>query len=308
MAFFGNTHINGPLTNISVRYNWAEGIADRVFPSVSVKKESDLYFIYDGSNIRLDETIRANHAESNVVEEDVSTGSYSLEEHALKTLITRRDRDNSDAPLSLDVDATKTLTEKILIRREFETVKIAFTTATWSANATIASASAWDTSTSNPIADVLTGTGIVLRNGHVRPKHAVAGYEVFNKLKVNSTIVDRIKYTSRDSITEAILASLFDIDELIIGASAYNPSAEGIAASTTFLWGKDFLLYHKSNSPRLRSASAGYNLTIKSGGKSVKVKKWREEKLDGDYIEVSTMFQTKVVATNSGYLFKQVVI
>lgn len=305
MPFFNNTHINKALTNISVKYTFAEGIADEVFPSVPVKKESDVYYIYDGSNLRLDETIRANRAEANEVGHNYSTASYVLEEHALKELISDRDRDNADKPLSLDTDSTENLTEKILLRREFETVKIAFTTTSWSSNATIASAAAWDTSTSAPIADVLTATTSVLKNGRRRANRIVMGIEVFNKLKVNSSTVDRIKYTERGNVTEDILASLFDVEKVLVGMSSYDAGAEGQAASTTFLWGKDLLAYYVPKSPKLKVPSAGYLLTI---GQKLKTKKWRKESRGGDMIEVSTMFLPRAVATSSAYLIKQAVI
>ncbi len=306
MPFFNNSHINKPLTNISAKYTNTEFIANNIFPKAKVGKESDLYYIYDGSNLQVDETIRANRAESNEVGMNFSTSSYVLEEHALKELISDRDRDNADAPLSLDTDVTEHLTEKIMLRKEVETMKIAFTTTSWGNNATIGSAGAWDTSTSNPIADVLTATASVLLQGVTMPNAGAMGWEVFKKLKVNSVTVDRIRTTTDRVVTAGLLAALFDLDELNIGKTVYNPNAEGIAASNTFIWGKDMLIYFKSKRPALRSPSAGYMLTI--GGKGVKVKKWREEKRAGDYVEVSTMFTPHVVASSSAFLLKQVVV
>lgn len=304
MPYFNTIHVNQPLTNVSVRYNWAEGIADKVFPEVPVQKETDLYYVYDTDSLRLDETIRANRAESNEVGYDYSTASYTLEEHALKELISDRDRANADTPLNLDLDVTQHLTEKLLIRREVDVATLCFTTTSWGNNATIGSASAWDTSTSNPIADVLTATSLVLRNGFVRPNRAVMGWEVMRQLKVNSTTTDRIKYTERAIITDELMASLFDLDTLLVGRSARNLNAEGIAQSTGFIWGKDMLIYHVPARASLRSPAAGYLLTI---GDRFRTKKWREEKKAGDYVEVSTMFVPKAVATSAAYLLKQCV-
>jgi len=304
MPYFDNVHVNRPLTNVSVRYNWSEGIADQVFPEVPVAKESDLYFIYDSSNLRLEETIRANRAESNVVGQDYSTSSYTLEEHALKTIISDRDRMNADAPLNLDMDTTEDLTERIMIRREVDTAVVCFTTTTWSNNATIGSASAWDTGTANPVVDVLTATTAILQNGYVRANRGVMGVEVFNKLKVNTITVDRIKYTRTGLITEDLIAPLFDLDRVLIGRSARNLNDEGIAASTGFIWGKDMLVYYVPGRASLRSPAAGYMLTI--GGR-FKTKKWREEKLGGDFVEVSSMFLPRAVATSAAYLLKQCV-
>lgn len=304
MPYFNNVHVNQPLTNVSVRYNWGEGIADRVFPEVPVQKESDVYFVYDRDNVRLDETLRANRAEANIVGFDYSTTTYTLEEHALKELISDRDRANADSPLNLDVDATQHLTEKLLIRREVDTAVLCFTTTTWGNNATVASAAAWDTSTSNPVADVLTATTIMLQQGFVRPTRGVMGWEAMRQLKANSTTTDRIKYTERAIITDEIMASLFDLNMLLVGTAARNVAQEGMAESNTFIWGKDMLVYYAPMAASLRTPAAGYLLTV--GGR-FKTKKWRAEERGGDWIEVSTMFLPRAVATSAAYLLKQVV-
>ena len=45
---FSDVHVNRPLTNISVAWIQEESafIADKVFPSVAVQKQSDRYFVY----------------------------------------------------------------------------------------------------------------------------------------------------------------------------------------------------------------------------------------------------------------------
>lgn len=304
MPYFNTVHTNQPLTNLSQRYNWAEGIAEQVFPVLPVAKETDLYYVYSQEGLRMDETLRANRAESNVVGQDYSSSTYTLQEHALKELISDRDRLNMDLPLNLDADATLHLTEKILIRREVEVARLAFTTTNWGQNATIASGSAWDTQTSTPISDVLTATTNIMRTGAIRANRGVMGVQVFNRLKVHSTTIDRIRYTQLGLVTEDLLGPLFDLDKVLVGKSVRNTNAEGVAASNSFIWGSDMLVYNYAERPSLRSASAGYILQI---GTSFRVKKWREEKLGGDFVEVSTMFLPRAVATSAAYLIKQAI-
>lgn len=305
MPYFNTIHVNQPLTNVSVKYQWAEGIADMVFPQVPVQKESDVYFIHSRDHLRLDETLRANRAEANTVGRDYSTASYTLEEHSLKELISDRDRQNADAPINLDIDATEGLTQALQIRREVDVANLCFTTTTWSNNVSVASANAWDTNTSNPIADILTGTASILQNGFTRPNRIVMGWQAFRVLKVNSITMDSIKYTQRGIITEEVMASLFDVDKLFVGKASRVTSAEGVAETTGFIWGKDCLVYYAPDSPQLRSPSAGYVLTIGGG---YRTKKYRDEARGGDWIEVSTMFLPKAIATSSAFLLKQVVI
>jgi hypothetical protein len=304
MAFFGNSHVDRPLTNISLKYNFAEGIADLVFPTVPVKKESDVYFIYDLSNLRLEETLRANHAKANIVEEDFSTASYNLEEHALRELITDRDRDNADKPLSLNSDATEKLEEKIQIRQEVEIANLAFTTTSWSNTLSISAAAAWSTSGSIPLNQVLTATSLILQDAHIRPNRGILGWETFKALKVNTSTIDMIKYTERGIITEDILASLWDIDKVVVGRASYVNSAEGRTNTSAFIWDDKCLIYYVPQSAKLKTPAAGYNLII---GQKRKVKKWRDEDYAGDWIEVSTLFTPLIVATSAGFLIHDTV-
>jgi len=305
MAFFGNSHINKPLTNISLKYKFEHGIFDQVFPIVPVKKESDIYFIYDLSNLRLDETLRANHAKSNEVEYDYSQASYSLEEHALNQLITDRDRGNADAPLNLDIDAAEFLEEKIQIRQEVETANLAFTVTSWSNTLSLGAAGHWSTTGTVPLADVLTMTGLILKDGHVHPNKSVIGWDTLKALKTNTSTTDMIKYVERSIITPEILASLWDIDKVIVGKASYITTLEGVSTiSSSFIWDDKCLLYYVPKSPQLRSPAAGYTLQI---GQKRKTKKWRDEPYGGDRIEVSTMFTPLIVATSAGALIADTV-
>jgi len=299
MAFFGNSHVNRPLTNISLKYNFEHGIFDQVFPIVPVKKESDLYYIYDLSNLRLEETLRANHAKANIIEEDFSTATYSLEEHALKELITERDRANSDKPLNLDVDATEKLEEKIQVRQEIDTMNLCFTTTSWSN----ALSTSWATADSIPLADVLTMTSLILQNGHVMPNRAVLAWDGFKTLRTNSSTMDMIKYVERAIITPEILASLWDIDKVLVGKASYLSSAEGEDNASSFIWSDKCLIYYVPKSARLKTPAAGYTLTI---GQKRKVKKWYDDDFGGDWIEVSTLFTSIIVATSAGALIHSI--
>src|SRR3972149_3641898 len=117
-------HRDRPLENISVAFKSDRLIAQELSPSVPVKHESDTYYVHSQDSLILPATLRANGGEANESDWNVSTSSYTLEEHALKKIVTDRDRNNADPPLRMDVDATEYLTEKILLRRE--TVLAAF--------------------------------------------------------------------------------------------------------------------------------------------------------------------------------------
>ena len=79
-------HVNQLLSNVSVQYKNSEYIWDKVFPQVSVSKDSDLYRVYE-RNFKIPDTKRAPKGVAREFGFDVSTASYMLEQHALKEYV-----------------------------------------------------------------------------------------------------------------------------------------------------------------------------------------------------------------------------
>jgi hypothetical protein len=305
----GSLRVNKPLTNISVRYSNEEYIAGELLKNVPVKNESDIYYVYN-NDFRLEQTNRANKSPANMVTWDVSTSTYSLTEHALKDVITKRDRNNVDNPLQLDRDTTEYLTDKILMRTEFDAHKLLFTTTSFSQNATLGTATSWafNTTTSNPVGAVLSATTRILTQGGGKATHLGTSKAVYDELRENDNLFERIKYVERAILTPDILASLFDLEKVVVGSASYNSSKEGQASSITAIWGNDAIIARIDKSPRLKTKTAFATLRQTQFGNPMRVKKWHEEDVDGDYIEVQTMYQHKLIATISAYLFKTVIL
>lgn len=305
MPFGGNLHTNKPLTNVAVDYKNAEYIADQVLTNIPVKKESDLYYTFV-RDFRIPETLRANGSPSNRISWAVSTTAYALQEHALKDVITDRDRGNAD-DIDVDVKTTETLTDKILLRKEFDAATQLFTTGSWGNNASATTATSWayNTTTSNPIGNVQSASTVILKNSGRRPNKMIMGSDVFDALKGNTNVFNRVQYVERAIVTAELLASLFDLDKVFVGNAVYDAGLEGVAESITSVWGPNALLAYISNNPGMKELTAAGMLEIKG---KYNTKKWRDEEVGGDWIEVSSMFVPKLIATSCGYYFSNYAI
>jgi len=310
MAYGGSQHVNRVLQNISMKYQNNEYIADKVLKTLSVVKESDLINVF-ARDFRLNDTLRQNRSRSNMVSYGVSTTSYTLNEHALSDVVTDRDRQNSD--LNPDIDTTEFLTDKILMTQEKEVADLLFTTTTWGNSTTLTTATSWayNTTTSAPIQNVLSATGVIIANSGKMPNTGVLGWKVFEALKENPNVYGRIQYVERAIITEQLLAAVFDLDNVYVGKAIYDASKEGdpagqntaIAETPTFIWDSNALICYINPVIGKKQVTAAVNIKATSGGIPYKVKKWRDEGLAGDIIEVSTMMSPKALATNCGYYF-----
>ena len=299
-----DVHQDAFLTGVSVKYTNDEYIADQVLPVVPVKKESDKYYVYTRS-WKLPESKRAAGAEANEIEWNVSTDTYSCEEYALKDLIPDRVRDNADNPLSVDVDTTEHLTDLIQLGREKRVADIVFASGTYGAQTSaLAGANRWDDyAGSDPIGDVRDAKAVVHAASGKMPNVMVIGYQAYLKLLDHPDILERIKYTQKGIITADIIASVFEVNKLVVGKALYDSTMEGIAESLGYVWGKSVALLYAEPSPGLKKVSFGYQFQ----NRGFSVKKWREEKRAGDFVEAGEIRDEKVVAAACGYLYTTVV-
>lgn len=300
-------HVNKALSNISNAYKSTRLIADIVAPRVNVQHESDVYYMYSKDSLILPQTARANGASANEATWSVSTSSYTLAQHSLKSLVTDRDRSNADPAIRLDVDTTEYLTEKILMRKEVAIADLLTTRASWSNITSLTSTFAWNqqTTLSNPIVFVDTASSVIAQQSGMVPNTVIVNDPTFRAAKEHPQVVDRVKYTSADSVTESILAKLMNVQRFLVAGGIRNTGQEGLGDTTTnqsFIWTDCAFVCYIEPNPGLKKPSTVYQFTKSEFGNPYKVKTWREEEREGDFIEVSTMFQFKVIASDTAYI------
>lgn len=264
-----DAHIDRAMTNISVAYlqDADKFIADKVFPIIPVQRQSDLYYKYNKGDFMRDEARqRAAFTESAGGDYGVEASEpYYCRKHAFHKDVSTEERLNYDEPLNADQDATIFVTQKMLIRREMAWTSKYFKTGVWGTDLTGVTASAstnqfvqWDQEGSDPIGDI-TSAGIKMAaETSYRPNTLVLSPYVFNALKNHYDILDRIKYTERGIVTTELLASLFEVDRVLVAWSVVNSAERGATDDVDFIYGKNALLCYSNPNPGLRQPSAGY--------------------------------------------------
>lgn len=290
-------HVDQLLSNVAVKYENKRFIADQVFPMVPVKKTSDLYRTYN-RNWNIPHTDRAPGGLAREHQFEVGTSSYSLERHALKVFIDDTMADNYDIT-SLEVDATNELVEKIMMRKEAQCAAL-FTTTSWSLGASLGGDDSWATTLGTPINLFDTGVSQVVSNAGVKPNFAIMPIDTFNAVKNHTTIVDRVKYTSRE-LNANIIGGLLGVSDILVPDIYYDSGIYGASAATgaiASIWKTDFtFLGYKAPAAGMMALSAGYCF---QKAKPM-VRKWREEERYSTAVEVDLEFSFKVVASLCGY-------
>lgn len=307
-----DVHVDAVLSNISVAYQQAQSqfIAGTVFPVVPVDKQSDYYYVYTKNDWFRDEAARrADSTESAGSGYGVSTASYGCDVWALHKDVGDQLLANADAPLSPMRDAAKFVTQRLLLRRELQWVTDYFTTSVWATDVTGGvDFTQWSTyATSDPMDDVETGKETVLGTTGYMPNTLVLGYQTYRSLKNHPDLVDRIKYTSSQTLTPGMMAALFDVDRVLVAKAVKATNVEGATAAYSFAYGKHAFLCYTPSSPGLLQPAAGYTFAwngVSGGlGLTTGVSSFRLEHLKATRVEGEVAFDNKVVGTDLGYFF-----
>lgn len=306
-------HVDAILTNISVAYmqQQANFIASRVFPIVPVSKQSDKFFTYTKNDWFRDEAQRrADATESAGGGYGLSTDTYQADVYAFHKDIGDQTRANADAPIQVDREAAEFVTSRLMLKMETQFVSSFFTTGVWATDST--PSNLWsDYTTSDPLGDVETAKRAILSTTGFEPNTLVLGYDVFKTLKNHPDLVDRIKYTSSQVITEGLMASLFDVPRVMVAKAVKATNNEGGTAAYDFTHGKNALLCYSAPSAGLLQPSAGYVMSwtgVSQGlGQTIGTSRIRMEQFKADRIEAEVAFDMKVIGSDLGYFFSAVV-
>ena len=307
-----DVHVNSILTNMSVAYMQEAFafVASKVFPTIPVKKQSDKYFTYSQAAFFRDQVQpRADGTQSAGTGYSLSTDTYSATNYALHKDIGHLTLANSDAPLDPLADATRFLSQQMLIKQERDWATNCFATSIWGTDAT--PSTLWSAASSTPISDVETAKNTVLTNTGYLPNTMVMSYKVFSALIDNDDITDRIKYTSSDSVTADLLAKLFGLDRVLIMSSTYNSAAEGASASYAQIGDRDALVCYVAPTAGLMMPSAGYSMVwtgVGGGlGTNTAISQFEMPERRATRVEIESAWDFKVVSSALGYFLSNCV-
>jgi len=273
-----DVHISAALTNVSVAYIQDSNhyVADRIFPCVPVVHQANQYFIWSLADFFRDEAqLRADATESAGSGFNLTTQAYSCNVWALHKDIGPQVRANADPALDIDVTSTRALTQKLMIKRDRVFAQKFMTTGLWTGTSTgsdivgtaggtpgTGTPAKWsDDANGDPFTDIATQQTAILQGTGFMPNKLLLAWPVYQALRKHPLVLDRIKYTTQvdaKDVTPAMLAALFDIDEVVVSKAVYNSAAEGLAASMNFIVGSHALLVYSNPAPGLNEPSAGY--------------------------------------------------
>ena len=316
----GDVFVSRPLTDASLAY-WQEDecfIADKMFPPIGSQLQAGSIWEWDKTFfLRNEMEVRAPNAESAGAGMKLALITYALQVFALHHDIEEQRSANELDPISSDDAAVLLLTQQSKQFREIKIKAKAFTTGLWTGQADQLGVAAapganqfiqWDQATSTPVKNVALWKTSVKQNTGVRPNVLAMGQQVWDALKTNPDIIDRIKYSSGNSnptiVTKQAVAALFELDEILISDVAQVTSKENLAAVFGFVIGKETLLFFRPRVAARNMPSAGYTMNwtgyMGAATNGQRVKRFYLPTIASWRIEIEQSFEQKVTATALG--------
>ena len=227
-------------------YRNAEFISHLLFPRVTIPNRSMRVIKFGKESFRLMNTRRAPGADKKRVQYGYASDSVSLVQNALEAVVPIEHQEEAMSVPGIDLaqGAINMVLDVVDLGHEVEAAQIARQAANYAASNRVAltGADRWSNPASDPQADIDEAKDAVRRNIGRYPNTLTLGPSSFKALKRHPKVKEQFKYTGRDSITAAMLASYFDLKGVIVGAAVSLPETATEATPASDVWGDDAIL------------------------------------------------------------------
>lgn len=298
-------HIDRLLTNFSLRYHNAAFINEILFPEVKVEKESDLYAKYGLEMFNVYESLRANGGRSNEVDWTTTNDRYACEQHSLSDIVTDRERDNADQPITVDMDTVEFLQDALDLTKEYKAAQIARNATNYASGNTnaLSGTSLWsDFTNSKPLNDLKELQAQIFTASRQMPNVIIIPKQVALTLAVHPQILDLRKYTDPNLMTSTGLPPVLQGMKVVEAGAGYNTANPGQDAQLADVWGTDVIAAYSDPKPKLKELT--YGMTFRTNKYT---RKWRDDEREGFKVEQNDIYDLKPVATGCGFLLQNVI-
>lgn len=297
------------LVAIARGYRNQRMIADDVMPRIPVGKKEFKYFAYDQADgFTVPDTFVGRRGKPSEVEFKATEVTSGCEDYGLDDPVPQDDIDQAPPNYNPVGKGVERLTDIIGLGREKRVADIVHAAATYPAGrkVTLSGTSQWsDFTNSTPIANIMTGLDACV----MRPNIMVLGRAVFTKLATHPDIVKAVHGTSGDKgvAQRAAIASLFELEDVLVGEGWLNSAKKGQAASLVRVWGKHAaLLFRDRNADSRGGITFGFTAEFgrRNAGAlpdaSISVR-------GGQRVRVWESVKELVVASDCGYFIENAV-
>lgn len=305
-----DVHVDRLLSEMAIDYSPEGFIADQIFPTVEVQKQSDLYTVFSRSDkLRRQNTVRAPKTEARTIVQDVGSDTYFARNYALKTGVGIEDRNNADELLvaRLYDDGAQFVLDHLMLDWE---IRVATqVTNTSNVGSSSAVSSAWD-GAGDCLADVNQAIDNVHYSNGMKPSDVTFGVAAWDSFRRNSDVRNLIFGTNNGGgyPTTQQVADLLNVKRVHVGGIFQNTADEGQDESLSTVWGDNVLVYYRPDAPSRQRPSFAYNFRwVRPGLPSMTVERHPyDSKIKCEEVEVGYYQDEKITGSSYGFLLTAV--
>lgn len=300
--------IDPKLTGIALAYKNDSYIADAVLPRVKVPSSTFRYRVYDkGSFLTPVDSKVGRKSMPNEVEISHTEASSFVEDYGLDDVIPYDDILNAPEGYNPQYEAVEYLAEMIALNREKRVADLVFNENSYAAGCktTLTGTNQFSHASSDPIATLISA----LETPFARPNTVIMGREVWIKLCRHSGILQTFYPNANGNgiITPEQLASILDVERVLIGNARINTANRGQAPNIGRLWGKHVALLYLDPAATV-SRRLTWGITAEFGGRVSGSMAEPEKGLRGSTkVRVGETVRELVLCSEAGYFIKNAV-
>lgn len=258
------------LSEYSRGWQHPEHVGTVLFPRANVMASGGKILEFGRESFRLRNTARAPGSATKRMQFGYEGRPYALTGHSLEAPVPRERQREANAVPGIDLGrrAVRLVLESQSLELEAQQAGIATNAANYGVNnkVTLAGNDRWtQLATSNPSRDVNAAIEAVRASTGIRPNVVLLSAKAYAPCKQHPALIDRIKYTGKDSITAEMLAGLWDVKRVVVGDAVYLPDNANTFAD---VWGADVVVAYVPESAgqdrTIEEPSYGYTYTLEA--------------------------------------------
>ncbi len=303
-------HVDKVLSQMAMGYRPDGFIADMIFPTVRVDKQSDIYLEFDrGRRLRRQDTRRTPGVEAHRVNQDMGSATYYARNYALKAAVTLEDKANADPAYvrTLINGRVELIMDDLMLDKEMRIAALVNNTSNVGSSSAVSSA--WD-GAGDVLANMNQAIDNIRYSNGIKPNIVVMGPEAWDSARRDATVRNLIFGTNNGGgyASETAFADLLGIDKLLIAGSFKNTGDEGQNESIASVWGDNVFVGYNAPSPTIERPSFGYDFRwVGNGLPDMAVERHPyNSRTKSEEVEVGYHSDEKITGASYGFLLTAV--
>lgn len=295
------------LTNHSRGYTQAGLIGDLLMPVVTMPTRAAKRIEFNRASFKRPKIVRAPGTRIAQIDVGYEGKPVALIQRAVgaKTPVEHVDEAAEVPEIDLLTEGVNTVLDVVALDREISQADAARNANTYAASNKVALAGSdkWSHVDSKPGAAVEDAKEVIRKKTGRRPNTLVLGAPVASKLRHHPLILDRFKHTTSETISDEMLASYFNVAQVLVGDGIFDDEAD----VSTDIWGSDAILAFVPGKGAAAMRVPAFGYTYRLRGHPFVEPVYYSKEFRSWMNDVFDEWSPEVVGPDAGFLFQAAV-